>query len=444
MAEIYVRSTDGSDADNGSTWALAKATLAGAAAIASAGDTVYVSQSHAESAAAAKTITFAGTLNNPIRVLCVDDSAEPPTALADTATVTTTGGNSIQVNGSIYCYGVSFSAGTGSVNATITLMAVASVNGFQEYENCTFSLVSTASSMQVLSLGSVNNGSRKVIWKNCNYKTSGTGNAIVARSCDFEWIGGEIVSGSTRPNYVISTSASAPYSGVLVLRGVDFSNYPSNIDIFNAGPYANGTLINCKMPASWTGSFVQGPITPQARYRAHNCDVSGYGRFEEIGYYGTCRSEYTIVRTGGASDGALASSVRLASTADASYPYCTISTQELVRWNSTVGSPITVTAEVVTDNVTLKNDECWLEIEYLGTSGDPLSLSVRDSPVTVLAASADQDTSAAAWTTTGLTTPVTQKLSVTLTAEYAGFIVAKVRLAKPSTTVYVCPKLDVS
>jgi hypothetical protein len=36
----YVRSTDGSDADNGSTWALANATLAGAMTDAAAGDRI--------------------------------------------------------------------------------------------------------------------------------------------------------------------------------------------------------------------------------------------------------------------------------------------------------------------------------------------------------------------------------------------------------------------
>src|SRR3990167_9027284 len=93
MATLYVRSTDGSDADTGATWALAKASLAGAFAAASAGDTIYVSQVHAETQASAMTLTSPGTAASPVRVLCVNDAAEPPTALATTATVTTTGAN---------------------------------------------------------------------------------------------------------------------------------------------------------------------------------------------------------------------------------------------------------------------------------------------------------------------------------------------------------------
>ncbi len=70
MAVIYLRSTDGSDADNGSTWALAKATLAAALTAAGAGGTVYVSQVHAETQAGAMTLTSPGTEASPVRVIC--------------------------------------------------------------------------------------------------------------------------------------------------------------------------------------------------------------------------------------------------------------------------------------------------------------------------------------------------------------------------------------
>ena len=95
MANIYVRSTDGNNVDNGSTWALAKADLTGAAAIDAAGDRIWVSQVHAESTAAAISFAWAGSAASPIWVCCGNDGASPPTALATTATVTTTGNSSI-------------------------------------------------------------------------------------------------------------------------------------------------------------------------------------------------------------------------------------------------------------------------------------------------------------------------------------------------------------
>ena len=71
MAELFLRSTDGTDSDDGSTWALAKGTLTGAFAAASAGDTIYVSDNHAESQSAEMTLTSPGTNAAPVKVLCV-------------------------------------------------------------------------------------------------------------------------------------------------------------------------------------------------------------------------------------------------------------------------------------------------------------------------------------------------------------------------------------
>jgi hypothetical protein len=82
-----------------------------------------------------------------------------------------------------------------------------------------------------------------------------------------------------------------------------------------------------------------------------------------------------------------------------------------------------------------------VEVEYLGTSGFPLSVTSSDRAATILATPANQTTSSETWTTTGLTTPVKQKLSVTFTPQEKGPIIARVYLAKASTTVYVCPEI---
>lgn len=112
MATIYLRSTDGNDADNGSTWALAKATLAAAITAAGAGGTVYMSQAHAESGS---TITLdGGTAASPTVVLCVNDGAAPPTALATTGSIATTTSGAITINGFLYIYGVVFNLGSGA------------------------------------------------------------------------------------------------------------------------------------------------------------------------------------------------------------------------------------------------------------------------------------------------------------------------------------------
>src|SRR3990167_657368 len=107
---FYVRSSDGDNLSDGLSWTNAKATLVGALATAAAGERIWVSQAHAETQASAMTLTSAGIPGSPIEILCGNDAAEPPTALATTATVTTTGASGITIDGSLYCYGVRFDA----------------------------------------------------------------------------------------------------------------------------------------------------------------------------------------------------------------------------------------------------------------------------------------------------------------------------------------------
>ncbi len=123
MADLYVRSTDGSDSDNGTTWALAKATLTGVAAIDAAGDRIFVSQAHAESTGSAVTLAFAGTPANPVKLICGDDAAAPPTAVATTATATATTTNGMTVQGSIDAYGITFFGGFITLGSKIMKVA---------------------------------------------------------------------------------------------------------------------------------------------------------------------------------------------------------------------------------------------------------------------------------------------------------------------------------
>ena len=104
-----------------------------------------------------------------------------------------------------------------------------------------------------------------------------------------------------------------------------------------------------------------------------------------------------------------------------------------------------MTCEILHDSVTnLQDDEVWLETEYLGTSGFPLSLFANDRAADILATPADQAASTETWTTTGLTNPNRQKLVTTQTPQEKGYYRCRVGLAKASYTVYACPKLSIS
>jgi hypothetical protein len=438
----YVRSTDGSDADNGSTWALANATLTGAITDAAAGDTIYVSQVHAESTASAVTLTFPGTLASPNNVICANDAAEPPTAVATTGEVATTLSSGVTVAGSVYWSGVNIQCGSGSNNPSLTF--INADNAHQTFENCTIAIRSTGSSSRVsigasATLNESRFSSKNVVW---SFGNIAQGFNLRIGKIDFE---GGSIAGSALTTLLVA----APTTAVAVtFSGVDLSAGAAGMNLIASGVTAAGSITfrNCKLPASWNGNLLGGaPVNTAFRAEMHNCDSgdTNYRMWVED-YAGSIRSETTIVRTGGASDGTTGLSWKMASSANAEYPLITLDSPEIVRWNDTTGSAVTVTVEVVTDNVTLTNAECWVEVQYLGTSGFPLGSFVSDAKADFLATAANQTSSSETWTTTGLTTPVKQKLAVTFTPQEKGYIHATVKLAKASTTVYACPLLDVT
>lgn len=447
MATIYVRSTDGNNADNGSTWALAKATIAGAAAIDAAGDTVFVSDAHAESTAGAVTLTFAGTPATPSRLLCGDDAAEPPTALTTTATVTTTSSGTLTISGSIYCYGITFIA-----NAETTLCADPGGTGnVQEYKNCSIQTTNAGSAGSFF-FGGANNYTPRLRLTDSTLKFAATGQKCWIFSAT-EIDGGSIVSGSTTPAYVF-TFGTDRTQGRLTVSGFDFSNLSSSMVLCNGAGVGTGLMVfrNCKLPASWSGTLITGTIPgPGARYEMHNCDSTDTNyRLWVEDYAGSTKHETTVVRTGGANDGTTDVAWKMVTSANAEYPLIPLVSPERVIWNDTTGSSKTVTVEIVHDSAgagsgsKFQDDEVWLEVMYLGTSGFPLGGWISDAKANVLATAANQADSSETWTTTGLASPVKQALSVTFTPQEKGYIHWRVVMAKASKTCYVDPKATVT
>lgn len=458
MANIYVRSTDGLDTDTGATWALAKATLAGAAAIDAAGDTVYISNVHNESTNAAISLVFAVDPANPVRIICANDAAEPPTAVSSAGVVATGNGSlyNIAIQGSLYCYGVSFRAAVGNTaNSSFIYLANSTAAHNQVYENCTFDLATTvASSNPRIQMGvdGAGNTTPQVVWKNCTAKLGNALHSISLQWVDFTWKGGSIGAGSAAVTTLFKTAGTARNARA-VIDGVDLSNAASSASLVDVTGIGNSRYVfrNCKLPAAWSGTLTTGAfVMPAQRISMYNCDSAdtNYRLWIET-YAGNIKHETTIVRTGGASDGTTTLAWTLVTSASANALTAPLTTDEIVRWNDTVASPVTATVEIVHDaqgagaGGAFTNEEVWLEVMYLGTSGVPLGSFVSNAKATVLSAASDQPSSTATWTTTGLTTPVKQKLSVTFTPQEKGFIHARVHLGKASKTLYVDPKLAV-
>lgn len=437
MATYYVRSTDGNNADDGSTWALAKADLHGPTW--AAGDVIYVSQAHAQSGAAATNIviTTAGTAASPTRIIGCNDAAEPPTAVSTGATVASTTNGILQILGSCYVYGLQFDHGTGSNATTLSINYVASVQAVQAYEQCKFNCNVTSASGRIgigVNSGSVNCAEITLI--DCEMKFGQASQAIGFSNVKFRWDGGGITSGGTAlTGSLFKVSNGIGRTCELQLTGVDLSNLGTACGIFDATVAQNSTVRGGKLPASWSGSLAVGTIVPGCRCEMYDTAIGDTHLSLWIeDYAGSIRDESTIVRTGGASR-----SMKYVSSANAEYPVILLNGPDVFIPNTSTGSSVTVEAETVTDNVTLTNAEIWIEVWGKTTSGSTLVARSRDVVADILATPANQTSSSETWTTTGLTTPVKQTLSVSFTPQEEGAFYARVVLAKASTTVYVDP-----
>lgn len=448
MTDYYVRSTDGNNADSGLTWALAKADLTGFSSIDAAGDRVFVSQAHAESTVGSLTFAFAGTVTSPTQVICGNDGAEPPTALATSATVTAnTAAGAITFTGSCYVYGITFIAGTGT-NSNCVIQCGAG-NIWQRFESCKFQLATGGTSTGVIR-GQASGAGGIVEWINCEVKFAAAGQGITIVNGLFHWNGGGITSGGTSPTALItSITSGAAAGGVrIIIENCDFSAGSSSMNMISVQvPYAlQAVFRNCKLPSSWSGSWITAfGSNAQGRVEIYNCANASinYG-LKIIDGAGNIDHETTLIKAGGASDGTQQISWKMVSASNVAFPAAALFSPEIAYWNEQTGSARTLSIDILRDSATnLKNNEVWIELNYNSQSSDPRA-ALATSRVDVLTTASDVAASGAGWTTTGMSNPNKQKLSVTFTPQAKGWITARVVLAKPSTTIYVDPLASVT
>ena len=439
MAIFYVRSTDGNNVDSGATWALAKATLAGAFSACAAGDTVYVSQVHAETQASAMNLGGPGSSANPVKVVCVNDGAEPPTALATSATITTTGNSAFDIYNNTFYYGITFSCGSGAVSAQTKL---ASSGGNSRFENCKFIKAGTVGNTAAFRLADL--GSGRLELNNCTFKFGATNDSLSMAGA-VVWKNSVAVdgAGSLPTSLFYNATGNAP----VILDGVDFSAMTGSPTLWNAAVLTAARLIvyrNCKFSSGTIP--MPTPNNPESgEHFIINSDSGATNYLHSVvGYYGRQDVETSIVRTEGATDGTTPISWKIITTANSkwAFPFESI---PMAVWNNSTAANVTVTVYGVWGGGAVpNNDEIWMEVSYMGSSATPIAtFNTANGTADFLAAASAQGSDSSTWG--GSTTKF--KMSVTLSAPQPamkGLIYVTVKAAKPSTTFYVDPRIVLS
>jgi hypothetical protein len=413
---------------------------------AAAGDRIFAAHNHAETSSSNVIIpsgSTSGSQTSPVFVYCVNASGSVPPVSADlrtTATVTATGAE-VRLNaqgGVLYFNGIQFSAASFRVNS-------AAAGNFQEavFENCLFTFTG-GTFFLVGSTGTATTNIATLI--NTPIVFSAVGQAIYA-SGDFIWRDtASAIGAGTVPTILFNASSGTANIGGtnILLDGVDLSAVNTTLFGFPSNADANiiAQVINCRLHASATVA-----ATPSKRRQSVQLVGSGSAgnsaRNEKYDYDGTLTTETTIVRSSGASDGTTAVSWKAVTTANTNKS-SQFGLPPIAIWNSTTGSSKTLTIEIVNDGTTLKDDEVWIEVEYLGSSSQPVSSKITSRAADHLTTGSNISTSSVTWTTTGLSSPVKQKMSVSFTPQMAGLVRAVVCIAKASQTLYVDPKVTIS
>lgn len=357
-----------------------------------------VTNIHAETQATALTIqSQATTTNSQPTILCVDDSGSghvPPTSadLKTTATISTTGNSALTLNNLGYVNGITFTAGSGANSVGLSLNSLA---GIGRFDNCAMRLGGTSGG----NISASNSAGGKTIWDNTTIQVASAGSSITGQTTSsFLWRNTlSAITGATLPTTLFAASQNL---AKIVVDGVDLSALGSGKTLVGALSSTAGdvTFIDCTIGASVTVAANAGNIA-SGRVSLIRCDSGGTNyRHETYPFEGTQTVETTIIRTGGASDGTTGISWKIVTTANVAW-FHPFESFQIGEWNSVTGTNRVCTVHGIWNAAALpNNDDIWLDVEYLGSSGSPRASFGSGTKANILASGVAQTAdSTSAW-----------------------------------------------
>jgi hypothetical protein len=421
-----------------------------------AGNKFYIADNHAETQSTGLTLNNpASVAGGPTYTICVDRTVALPPVEANYntgATISTTGASSISFQypssyGNMYHSGISFSAGDGSSAASVLLQTA---QGAWFFKNCQFVLGNTSASSSITVGATGGNQPNYIVWDNCPVKFGAVGQSIKLQTTNFEYRNTpSALLGPTIPTSLFNlTGLGVPTT--MVCRGVDLSAFSGQLLTSNPVNTAPVVFEDCKFHASMTrygASTTGGYATcPLVTVRCDSGAINYKATRDE--YSGSQVTETSITRVGGATDGTTPQSTKIVTNAQATFltPYRML---RLAQWNDVTGANRTVTVCGTINSAALpSNDEIWMDVQYLGSSGSPVASFKSTSKSHPLAAGAAVASDGSTWNGGGSGAGWSPfKLVATLTSpqpQMKGYIYVAVRAAKPSTTYYIDSQITLS
>lgn len=429
MATYYVDS-NATGLNDGSSWTDAWTSLGSSLSVAG-GDKVLVANNHSETLAGNTVYSWTNaTLSNPIQVI----STNPSNGSYTPATT-------IQIDGAASYYDLTISANVIFhgiyLKANDLLLSCTSGNPLA-FIDCKFDWALSGE----FSIGSTTEAGF-VKFTGCQFDYSGSaGNmvAYLARAADAVFDSCSWTKGV--PNYIFSYAGfGRAYSTNLSFMNCDLSDFDT---VFSGSANLSSSvvkLIKCKLK---TGQTVfpatiaynnYGYIFESSDSASLSSRCEGLHSVESSAGQVTYSS--TEYRANGANDGDAQYSWKMASSSTSSY-IDSLSAVEIAK-NVEIGSQ-TITVYIA-GGASLNDDDFWVEVESPSEEVSPTAQGkFRTTKPDPLATPTALTSDTSSWTGTGVGTK--QKVEVAISPTIAGTVTVRCYLAKPSTTVYVDPKIS--
>ena len=324
-------------------------------------------------------------------------------------------------------------------------IACASTTGHWIFESDNAHHVLVLASGKQITVGNNFNGTWTITIITGGVSFAGTGCYFLGYYGKLQWLGGYLTAASGVTKLIDSLYKPHPQ---WIIRDVDLSAVGTAnalVDVADTG-LTDVLFERCKLPS---GAFVPATGTwPGCQsgkvFLSHCSSGNATYDFYKNSYEGTVEDNTSIYRSGGASDGTTALSVKMVSSANCVENLIALDSIAITGWTTSTTEK-TFTVEGVWDSATnIQDDEIWMELEYPADNSSGLGAIAKDK-CAILGTPANQTASTETWTgTSGFSNENKFKLSVTVTPGKAGPITARVYLAKASTTVYIDPLITES